>query len=384
MIQTGSRLLIGAAVLATVGAVVYGVTQHGSLGTTGLIFAAAALAFLAGVNLFFRDSDVSAMDPTGTTQSAAAVPPPTPTLWPLIGAAGAVMVVVGIVSYPVVFIFGIIALIASAAEWMVQAWSERASADGEFNAVVRARISHPLEFPVLALVGAGIIIYSFSRIMLFLSKASGPALFSVLAALILVAGFIIAFRPSVRNGAIATVGVIAALGLIAGGAAAALEGERDLHPHPTTQDLSAVGDCDTSDETEADENASQSLADKASIAGEVILRSDDTLVAKNQSVTGEQDTFVVTRSNPTNIRFVNDSNEDRRLVLDLGTKPALDADGNPIEDTRVPNQICTALVEDGGSQFLTFSIPVASAYADQPYRFVVPGVEGAEVAVVVS
>ena len=72
----------------------------------------------------------------------------------MLGSRFAGGVVVGIVSYPVVFIFGIIALIASAAEWMVQAWSERASADGEFNAVVRARISHPLEFPVLAFVGA--------------------------------------------------------------------------------------------------------------------------------------------------------------------------------------------------------------------------------------
>ena len=381
MIQTGSRLLIGAAVLATAGAVIYGVTQRGSIGTTGLIFAAVALAFLAGVNLFFRDSDVSAMDPTAATQSAAAAPPPSPSLWPLLGAAGAVMVVVGIVSYPVVFVFGIIALIAAAAEWMVQAWSERASAEGSFNAVVRARISHPLEFPVLAAVGAGIIIYSFSRIMLFLSKASGPALFSVIAALILIAGFIIAFRPSVRNGAIASVAVIAALGLVAGGAAAALEGERELDPHETTDELSSLGECDTPDETEADENASQSLADKASIAGELILKSDGTLVAKNAYVTGEQSRFVVTRANPTNIRFINDSSEDRRLVLDLGTKPALDADGNAIEGTRVPNQMCTALVEDGGSQFLTFSIPVASAYAEQPYRFVVPGVEGAEVAV---
>ena len=362
MIPTGSRLLIGAAVLATAGAVIYGVTQRGSIGTTGLIFAAVALAFLAGVNLCFRDSDVSAMDPTAATQSAAAAPPPSPTLWPLLGAVGAVLVVVGVVSYPVVFIFGIIAMIAAAAEWMVQAWSERASADGGFNAVVRARISHPLEFPVLAAVGAGIIIYSFSRIMLLLSKTSGPVLFSVIAVLILISGFIIAFRPSIRNGAIATVAVIAALGLIAGGAAAALEGERELHPHETTDDLASLGECDTPDETEADENASQSLADKASIAG-------------------EQGTFVVTRANPTNIRFVNDSSEDRRLVLDLGSKPALDADGNAIEGTRVPNQICTALVEDGGSQFLSFSIPVASEYSDQPYRFMVPGVEGAEVAV---
>ena len=36
MIPTGSRLLIGAAVLATVAAVLYGITQEGSLGTIGL------------------------------------------------------------------------------------------------------------------------------------------------------------------------------------------------------------------------------------------------------------------------------------------------------------------------------------------------------------
>jgi len=39
MFQTGSRLWIGAAALAAVGAIVYGVAQGGSLGTVGLIFA---------------------------------------------------------------------------------------------------------------------------------------------------------------------------------------------------------------------------------------------------------------------------------------------------------------------------------------------------------
>ena len=64
-------------------------------------------------------------------------------------ALGAVLVVVGLVTYPVVFMFGIIALLAAAVEWMVQAWSERASADVAFNADVRGRIAHPLEFPIL-------------------------------------------------------------------------------------------------------------------------------------------------------------------------------------------------------------------------------------------
>ena len=57
-------------------------------------------------------------------------------------------------------------LLAATAEWMVQAWSERASADQAYNTEVRERIALPLEFPILAAVGVGVIIYSFSRVML--------------------------------------------------------------------------------------------------------------------------------------------------------------------------------------------------------------------------
>ena len=53
----------------------------------------------------------------------------------------------------------------------------------------------------------------------------------------------------------------------------------------------------------------------------MILRDDDTLVAHNLGVTGDQELVVVTRSNPTNVLFINESNEERRLVLDLGTRP---------------------------------------------------------------
>ena len=144
-----------------------------------------------------------------------------------------------------------------------------------------------------------------------------------------------------------------------------------------------LGECDLTDETEADENASQSVSAKASLAGRVILESDGTLVADNAGVTGSEDVFVVTRSTPTNVLFVNNSGEDRRLFLDLGTRPEVDEAGAPIEDTAVPFQFCTALVEDGGRQLMTFSIPTASAFAETPYVMTVPGVEGAEVGVLV-
>jgi hypothetical protein len=384
MIPTGSRLLIGATVVAIVAAVLYGITQEGSLGTIGLISAALALAVIAGVNLYTRDANVSAMDPAATTESPAAVRAPGESLWPLAAAVGAVLVVVGLVTYPVIFIFGVAALLAATVEWMVQAWSERASADTEFNTAVRQRMAHPLEFPILGAIAVGTLIYSFSRIMLFLSRTSGPAVFVVIAMFILFGGFLFASRPTLRGGLIAAVIAIAAVGLVTGGIVAALQGERDTEAHETTGELAASGECATPDETEADEDASQSVAAKANLTAEIVLRSDGTLAAKNLGVTGEQDFLVVVRNNPTNVRFVNETDEPRRLVLDLGTRPEVDeATGDTVADTTEPNQICTALVDEDKTQFLTFTIPLSSSLAESPYRFFVPGVDSAQMEVLV-
>lgn len=384
MIPAGSRILLGATALAIVAAVAYGVSVSGSLGTTGLITAAAALAFLTGIVLWTRDADVSSMDPTATTESAAARPAPPASIWPIVGALGGVLVVVGLVTYPVVFVFGIIALVATAVEWMVSAWSERASADPRYNVTVRERLSHPAEFPVLSLLAAAIIIYSFSRIMLFLSKTGGPVAFGLVAALVLVAGFLVAFRPQVRNATVSAVAGIAVLGLVAGGVAAALAGERDIERHETTADAAAEGHCDTAEELHSDENASQNVAAKANILADIILREDGTLVADPHGISGDQTSLTVVRANVTNIRFLNETEEERRLVLNLGERPAVDeATEETIPDETVPVQVCTALVEEGGSQLMTFTIAEASAAAEDPYTFTVPGVDGQAIEVVV-
>ena len=74
MIPTGSRLLLGATVFATIAAIAYGISDGGSLGTTGLISAALALALLTAINIFTRDADVSSMDPAAPTESGAPMP----------------------------------------------------------------------------------------------------------------------------------------------------------------------------------------------------------------------------------------------------------------------------------------------------------------------
>jgi hypothetical protein len=381
MFTTGSKLLIGSSVLAAVTATLYGVTQQGALGTIGLISAAVALAVLAGINVFVRDANVSAMDTDAFTASGAAQAAPPSSMWPTVGGLGVGLTAVGLVTATAVFVLGLVVVIVAIAEWMVEAWAERASSDAAYNREVRGRLAHGIEFPVVAAVGLGVLIYSFSRIMLNLSKESGPAAFAVLAALVLAVGFIVAYRPGLRAGAIATVCTLAALALVAGGVAAAIDGERELEAHATTGSLAASEACDNAGETEADEHASRALAAKSNLAATLTLTEAGTLEVAMVGFPGATEA-TLSRSTPSNVIFKNESSEEHRLVLDLGERPQLDENGSPIPDTSRAYQLCTQLVGEGGTQFMTVTVDKPSAAAG-PYRFFVPGVEGAEVAVVV-
>ena len=74
-------------------------------------------------------------------------------------------------------------------------------------------------------------------------------------------------------------------------------------------------------------------------------------MAHNEGIDGDQTMVIVTRNTPTNVLFENQSDEERRLVLDLGTRAEVDeATGDTVPDAEVPHQVCTTLVEDGGSQ----------------------------------
>src|SRR6187402_916839 len=132
MFTTGSKLLIGSAFAAALFALVYGVTQEGTLGTIGLISAAVGLGLLAAINVFARDSNVSAMDPESFEAAAAARNSARPSLWPLFTALGATTVTLGLITNRTFFILGMAAILGGSLGWLVQAWSERASADRAF------------------------------------------------------------------------------------------------------------------------------------------------------------------------------------------------------------------------------------------------------------
>lgn len=372
MITTGSKLLVGAAVAATIAAIAYGLANEGTLGTIGLATAAAALAFIAGVNLYVRDANVAVDEAGATTVSAAARQAPSGSPWPFVGALGATAVMVGIVSYPAVTIVGLVLILAATAEWLVQAWAERGSDDSAYNDEIRSRMANSFEMPVLGAIGAGAIIYSLSRVMLSLSKVGTVVAISVIAALVIAVAFVIAARPKASAGTIGGVVAVAVIAMVTGGAVAGFTGERDMHVIETTGQLAARGGC-VAEESEADELASQTVAGKSNLAATIILRSDESLAFEVPGFTESQATLTLPRSNPNNVLFRNHSDTARRLVIDVGPTGADD----------VERTLCTALVEPDSVQLLTVVFDTPTFAVPDGHRFFVPGVETAVLEVMV-
>lgn len=376
MFTTGTKFLIGSTVLAIIAAVAYGVTQNDELGTVGLASAAISLAFLTAVNVSTRDANVWADEVAVDTVSAAARPPRN-SIWPMVFALGAAVLTVGLVTQQAFFVVCTIILLAAGAEWTAEAWAARASADSSHNATVRSTIANPLEFPLAAAIGIGIIVFTFSRVMLWLSKTNTVIAFAVLGALIIAFAFFFAYRPGTKSKAALGLVGIGALSLVVGGVAAGLDGEREIHHHEA---LEGEEICASPDESDADHSASQSVGATASVAAFITLGEDEQLTYKvNGPIDPGEAGLTLPRSNPNNIVFVNKSEHERRLTVDLGTQTVSTDDG----DVEERHLVCTALVEEGGSQNMTVIIPLPSTTAENGFFFFVPGVDTAHLELIV-
>lgn len=379
MFTTGSKLFLGATAITVLTALVFWVETTDSVfwtATIGLLGAAVAVIAVTAVNFFVRDANVSGMDPEAVTTAPAAQRRPGNSMWPAITALGGGLVVVGLISVPVVFKAGVVVLLAAMIEWAIQAWAERASTDRSYNARVRGRLLHPVEFPVLAAAGLGVIIYSFSRIMLFVDKATGPAIFAVLATLVLVGGFLFASGATVAKTAVVGICTIGALGLVSTGAVMAIDGERHIEEHPTVSNDAAV--CSSNTETEVDEKASQSLAAKSNVAATIVYK-DGRLYGQQIGLNELVTSITLPRSTPSNIVFRNLSDEDVRLTATLGAfETTTLVNGKPTVEKPVT---CTTLVEPDGRQLLTLKYDKSSVGSLEPYTLTIPGAAGATVTV---
>lgn len=257
MLTTGSKWFAGLGIVSLVLAAGYGWTTggnglgpvtlgwHGGVGDHlgyGILVAAGAISlFLALVSIATRDADADALAQlAGTDEPPAATPPGSRTYWPLISAFGAALVALGLVVGSEMFVAGILVLLAVLVEWMVLAWSDRATGDPATNAALRDRLMRPLEFPIAAFLAVGVVLFGFSRIFLTTTATGAVAAAGVLATLIFVAGIVFAARPTISPNLIAGVLVVAALGTLALGVVGAARGEREFHDYSDKQTPNAV------------------------------------------------------------------------------------------------------------------------------------------------
>lgn len=365
MFTTGSKLTIGLAVLASLSFGVYMVLiDPSSIGATALFGLVLALATLAGISLRGRDGEERAEDEVLAT--------PSPGMWPVVAAFAAALLLVGTITSPIVFVLGIVAVLAAFVEWAVQAWSDRASADAAFNAAVRRRFMYPLELPILAAVGAAVVVVSFSQIMLAIDKSAGAILFIVVASLVLLAGILVAVRPGLKRGLVTGIAVLGAVGIVAGGVAGAGAGIReDLREAASHYERRACGE---KRDKYTDKEELKTVSARSAVIATVTLR-DGRLSVVEEGIGESAGPITVPRSNPSSILFRNADEGEFRLVARLGSEQVSEGVTRDIVE-------CTQLIPKGAEQILTLTISKPSI-AGTGYSLVVPGREGASIEVIV-
>lgn len=248
MFTTGSKWFFGLGLVSLVLAFAYGWTTGGSglgpltvgykggvgdhLGYGLLLAIAVASVFLGLVSVAFRDASPSAQAELAGTDTVPAVTPPAhPAYWPVLGALGATLVVLGLVVSNVMFVAGFLLLIAVLIEWMVLAWSDRATGDPETNRLVRNRLMGPWEVPLAGVIVAGGGIWAFSRMFLTSSKLGAVWVATGVAVLVLGVGWVLATRPRLSRNVVAGVVALCAIGVLATGVVTAARGERIIEHH---------------------------------------------------------------------------------------------------------------------------------------------------------
>ena len=376
MFSTGFKYFFGVTVLSVV-ALIMSVALFEKLALVGVAisFLIAVGALLAGLSAF--TSDGTTRDANTSTSELV-----TQSMWPLISAVGVVFLALGLVTSSIVFFGGIVVLLAALSEWMVQAWSERASTDLSHNTAARKRLLNPIEFPVLAAVGLGVVIFSFSRIMLTVNKSTGAVLFIVAGALVLVAGTLFAIKPNLKRSVGAAVCVLGALGIVAGGVAGAVSGERVELVEAAAEGHFSHAECGPEESKYFDKLAEGTLSLRSNVSA-IVVYQDGELIANVQGINSPQKSITVARSNPTNIVFRNATEGEFRLVAHLGHSVASDKTAaGESQDKSHQDTTCTQLVAPGAEQSMTFSIAKPSS-AENAYYLYIAGSEDKKIEMVV-
>ncbi len=376
MFKVGSKLFLGLTGFAALTLVAYLIfVERLALGGVALSVVFAVLVGLSAVIIMINDGD-SEVQPRDVSLVRAS-------MWPLVTVVGFVLLILGLVVAQVYFIFGIVVVLAALTEWLVQAWSESASDDAAHNESARRRLLHPIEFPVIATLGLGVIIFAFSRIMLAISKSAGAVAFIVLSSLVLLVGAIVALRPALKSALVSGICVAGAVGIVVGGIAGQGAGLRTELAEAAAEGHFLHRECGEEKSKYFDKKAMKTISLRTNPVAIVELRGG-VLSAIMTGFNEPQKIVSVPRGNPVTFIFRNFDDAERRMVASLGTAMAAGAETSTEKEGHSDsNETCTQLIPQGAEQALTVTYAKPSIAQEDPLTLTVPGVTGQAIEVVV-
>ncbi len=338
MFTTGSRFFYGLSILGVIGALAYGFNSDWDpFGLIVLTSVALASFFLGCMSVAYRDASVPAS--VGASSAADAEGeygterPVSPSGWPLVGGFALGITAIGLVTERFVFLAGIFLLAAVTIEWMVRAWSDRASADPEYNQSLRDQVLRPVEYPLYALIGGGIVVMGFSRVLLSISKDAAVIVFIIFGAALLLGAIVSTMSRERAGGFGAVLLLVLGIAVITAGCIAVGIGERTFHH--------------AAEEKEA--SRPNTVSDQASTCARVTVQGNE--MTPNQ--------FILPKALVCNILFTNaDDGTTRRLVLETGEGTqvetgAVDGPSRQVLTARLPNPgVYTLRVEGDGDEIV--------------------------------
>ena len=193
-------------------------------------------AGLGGFATAFRDGspDVAVVmeggDPA-TAANPAVLSPIGLSYWPLIGAFGVGISVVGLAVDTTLFWVGVVLLAIVTVSWTVRAWAERATGDQSANRTLRHDLMDPLEVPVLSVLTLAVIVLCISRLLLAIPQETAVFMIIMSAIIVFVMAFILAGRPELTRSVVIAVLLVGGVVIIAAGIAGGVAGEQTGEEH---------------------------------------------------------------------------------------------------------------------------------------------------------
>lgn len=233
MLTWGSKFFFAVAGFALFGAIVYGLVTGGQpigvvsggykggvgdhLGYTILVAVSLTALALAVTTIITRDGDADTMAArAGVSSVPDLMPPAGSSIWAPVAAFGVAAIIIGVAVSQAFFILGLAVLFVVGLQWVVLAWSDRATGDPEVNEVIRRRVLGPIEIPMMACLAIAVVAIAISRVFLASGKI-GAVVAGSIVAIVVFFGAVALSKIDLKRNALNGIVAIGAVLVLAGG-----------------------------------------------------------------------------------------------------------------------------------------------------------------------